>query len=138
MDEELTSFINNFDEVYSIYIELIFLDYLKYKKYLTHDVNVSLSMFANQTVSYLDNLKFEKYMNRADEGYSYGYVLAYHFYEQYLKDKDMAKCNITKFMLESKDHDKFYMLNNYGLNQNDILNPQKIEKHMKKSLIKIS
>ena len=44
------------------------------------------------------------------QAYSQGRVLAYHFYNQYLNNKEQAKENILNFMLKSNIHNKQYLL----------------------------
>ena len=64
--------------------------------------------------------------------YSYGLYFLYYFYDQYLLSKDMAKENITNFMLDSKDKDFKYLINHYGLNEDKLRNDKVILKHVKK------
>ena len=133
-------FVNNNYEVYSIFIELLVLDYLREIRMPKNDIDNALKIHNYELIGVLkeynditvENFSINDY--RKAELYSYGYVLAYHFYDQYLKDKEKAKYNIKEFMKNLTKHDKVYLLNHYGLNQNDVINPQKLTKHIDKSL----
>lgn len=132
--EENLYFSNNCLEVYSIFIELLFYDYLKMINYQNYDLENYYSYFISCLCKNLEDYKKSKYIDPNSQRYSYGYILAYHFYGQYQKDKEKAKENIYKFMIESKSHNLDYMFNNYGLNSADLLNPQRIEQHTIKRL----
>ena len=75
---------------------------------------------------YLKNL--EIFINA--EMYSYGKVLAYHFYEQYKNNKEMAKENIKEFTLDSKVYNKKHLLNDYGLKQEDVFSSKVLKKNI--------
>lgn len=128
--EDTLNMVNNYFEVYSIFSELLSCDYLEKIKY-TSDTKMYSGLILKSLCDSLDNFKKNEYNDIDSERYSYGYVLAYHFYNQYKKDPEQAKKNIMSFMMDSKDHFKMELLNSNGLNSKEILNPQKIEKNVK-------
>ncbi len=135
--------INNFDETYSMFIELVLLDYLKNKDILRNDVNLYERDFNNNMIEdlniYYRYLKKKNLFSKDDDinvfiesqSYAQGRVLAYHFYNQFLNDKKYAKNNILNFMIKSHIHDKKYMINHYGLSEKEILNSKNIIKNLK-------
>ena len=134
--EEYNYFSNNFLEVYSIFSELLLYDYLKEINYQNYDLQNYYKYFVSCLCRNLQDYKDSNYKNANSQRYSYGYILAYHFYDQYKKDKNKTKENILYFMLESKSHNIDYMLNNYGLSKEKMFNPQRIEQHTIKKLTK--
>ena len=118
VQEEKVRFINGVSEVYSIYIELLVLDYLENNGFNNKDIiNYKKDIYSG-LIEYLktlyimiepDDIDFTSYDEveffNESKLYSYGYIFAYHFYDQYLTDKIMAKENITNFMLDSKNYD---------------------------------
>ena len=134
-------FINNLDEVYPKFIELVAMKFLIDNNILVDDINqyfkqnnysstVFLKGFNNNLIHYdLNNYQ-------SNEAYSYGAVLAYHFYDNYLIDEELTKRNILNFLLEEQYYDKLYLLDNYGLDISSIINPKILNKYMdKKQLI---
>ena len=134
--EKNTYYSNNFLEVYSIFSELVFYDYLKKIKYNNDDIDKYYKIIVSILCDSLDEYKNSNYLDPNSQRLGYGYVIAYHFYDQYCKDKEKAKENIYNFMMNFKSKKIDYMLNNYGLNEIDLLNPQKIEKHVRKKIRK--
>ena len=130
--------INNLHEVYSMFIELLFIDYLKQIKYSPKDIRTLeiindvelINNLYQLDINLHDDFNYQDYIK--SEAYAYGSILAYHFYNNYLQNQTTTKQNIQNFMLESKSHNKSYMLNNYGLSKNKILQPQTITKYLDK------
>ena len=138
-------FINNMDEVYSLFIELALFDYLEKIKFDANDIYLARKANDIEVISELE--LFKKSLNnfstisageyKMNEANSYGHVLAYHFYDNYLNDKERAKSNIFDFMIDCESKNRDYLFNNYGLNQEYILNPQRLTKYMDKSLRRV-
>lgn len=144
-NESLNIHVNGLNEVYSHYIEFVILDYLslnnfnnieiiKYKKSLYSDLIERLALLSVMLEpTDIDFNSFDE-VSIYDECrvYSYGIYFAYYFYDMYLKDKDMAKENITNFMLDSKNKDFRHLINNYGLNEQHLNNYKVLLKHVEK------
>ena len=131
----------NFNEVYSYFIELLMLDYFE-KININNDdiynnfaeINISTLNFLHDYYTLLKtgvNLKKEKDVSLYFEIESivYGRILAYHFYQNYLKDSEETKDNILNFMLDYQN-DKKYMLNNYGLDEDKVRSSKLLLKYM--------
>lgn len=132
--ESLLYYANNFLEVYSIFIELAFYDYLKRIKYFNSDVDRYYKYMLCTMFEFLSEYKNSNYKNPNEQRYSYGYVLAFQFYTQYLNNKEQAKKNITNFMIDFKSRRLKEMINNYGLSENEILDPKNIERYVRGKL----
>lgn len=136
-NEQFNDEVNNFQEVYSSFIELLGIKYLNDIRYNKEDINNLKDnneySLIEKLLDFEDNLydEFSYELYTTSEAYAYASILSYHFYNQYRQNKELAKQNILDFMLESKNHNKLYMLDNYGLNKNDIINSQKLKKYMK-------
>lgn len=134
-EEKNRFLINNLEEVFPSFMELIAIDYLKDNSLFFNEINAYNLLISNTTIKFLRNFNYSliyKEMDnyRLNESYSYGRVLSYHFYDNHLKDKETTKNNIISFSTDSRLYDKEYLLNNYGLNQIDLLNPHKLIKNM--------
>ena len=66
------------------------------------------------------------------ETYSYGKILSYHYYDNYLINSDLTKKNIFELSVDCMNHDLKYMLNNYGLNEERILDHKILVKHLER------
>lgn len=145
-DKEYSNiYINGTNEIYSHYIEYILLDYLESIKYNKMDIiNYKKSLYYD-LISHLSNfyimleptdIDFTNYdevsMYTEMREYSYGLYFLYHFYDQYILDKDMAKENITNFMLDSSKKDFNYLINNYGLSEEKLRDHKVLLKHIEK------
>lgn len=132
--------LNNFREVYSSFIELIAMDYLKensFDKQEIYSIKVDYDNDMIENLALYNKLLYKKKRYLKDlelliniEKYSYGKVLAYHFYEQYKNDPNEAKNNIKQFSLDSKEYNKKYLLNNYGLNQVEVFSSKVLKKNI--------
>lgn len=143
--EASLQYINGVSETYSIFIEFLVLDFLKENNLFNKDIIPYKKDLYSGLIEYLkilylmidpDDLCFESseevsFYNEA-KIYSYGYLLAYHFYDQYLNNRDKAKENITNFMLDSKKYEFEYLINNYGLNKEEITDYKLLLKHVEK------
>lgn len=135
----------NIREVYSHFIELLMFDYLESINFNQRDIDLCRNEFNGSLIEMLtlfnsvldsndyDFTDFDRVLlyNEA-ETYSYGKVFAYHFYENYLKCKEETKDNIFRLSLEGKDHDLKYIINNYGLKEDRILDYKVLAKHLEK------
>ena len=135
--ESFRLYANNLEEVYSLFSELAVAEYLEGIGFNKRDVKAYRLAHLSDLIGYLKDFKKSHYLDVIEDAYSYGHVLAYHFYDQYLKNKDLAKKNVTNFMIDSAYYNKRYMLNNYGLDERDILSPEIIEKHTHKYLKRV-
>ena len=144
-EEEKKKYVNGVNEVYSHYIEYLLLDYLKSIDYDKKDIKTHKRALYSDLIEHLDGLylmleptdidftEYDEVVFYNDmKIYSYGLYFLYHFYDQYLLSKDMAKENITNFMLDSKDYEFDYLINHYGLSEDKLRNEKVILKHVKK------
>lgn len=134
--------VNNFCEVYSSFIELVLLDYLRRNNRYIHDIECYQQEYDEDLRNNLAclNLQYEpelKSIKKFDdreffldiESYTYGKLLAYHFFDNYKDDKEKTKEDILNFTLDSEDYQRDYLLNNYGLKRDNIKNPNILIKH---------
>ena len=128
--------INNFEEVFPSFIELVAIKYLRDNGNPLSEigiyeglVNKSIVKFSNNFYYCLIDKNLDEY--RINEAYTYGRILSYHFFDNYLNDEEKTKKDILDFTIDSQHYDKEYLLNHYGLNQIELLNPYKLVKHMK-------
>lgn len=141
-----TKLSNGLDEVYSRFGELVFCLYLEETRFNQSDIDTLGLTYDNTLIEMLFTYNYllkkcnsDMILNNFDlyneyvqnEVYSYGGVLAYHYFDEYLKNPDKCKDNITKFSIETKDHDRKYMLNNYGLKEENLGKSRVLTKHMK-------
>ena len=144
-EESKMKHINGINEVYSHYIEYILLDYLESIKYnkkdiINHKKNLYSDLIERLAVFYVmldpTDIDFKSYDEVSFYNelklYSYGLYFLYHFYDQYLIDKIMAKENITNFMLDSKKYDFSHLINNYGLKEENLKDYKVLLKHIEK------
>ncbi len=137
---------NNLDEVYSRFIEQVFALYLKEINFNQNEID-ALTLSCDNTLievlydyNYiLKNYSLEDILNNdelfysfmTNEVYSYGGVMGYHYFDEYLKNEDRCKDNITKMSLDSKKYDRKYLLNNYGLKEKNLGKSRVLKKHLK-------
>ena len=134
---------NNLKEVYSHFIELLMLDYLENNKLKTNDIELFRDEYNADIVENLTAINTMLEPNDLDftsidevliyddlASYSYGKLFAYHFYDNYLKDRELTKDNILKFRIESKNHDFKYMINHYGLEEDKLLDEKVLVRHL--------
>ena len=136
--------INTLYESPSFFIEHVGLDYLKLINYNVDEINKLDAMFDKELIYLLkkyketllsDNPDYGSYLY--EETYSYGRILSYHFYDNYLKDPKKTIDNLKRFMFDYKSYDRDYLLSNYGLHKSSITNPQKLTKYMDKHLMRL-
>ncbi|MBQ6477308.1 MAG: hypothetical protein IJI43_02620 [Bacilli bacterium] len=152
-EQKIFAYINDLDEVYSKYMEYVFIDYLKKihfnkKEIKTLEVNSDMNL-----IGFLDDYKefIDQYESNPkdiynddsllfpfidSEQYSYGQIVGYNFFNNYLKDKDKTKSDILDFVSDTGKYDKTYMLNHYGLNEKEVTSSKKLVKDMKKHFYK--
>ena len=142
-EEESNIFVNGTNEVYSHYMEYIILDYLSSIGFNKRDIiNYKKSLYT-ELIEHLDvlytlleptDIDFESYNEVVlfddMKKYSYGLYFIYPFYDQYIKDKDMAKENITNFMLDSRYKEFESLINNYGLDEENLKDHKVLLKHV--------
>ena len=144
INENEKVFCNALYEAPSFFIEKVGLDYLS-NFYDKKEINKLRMISDTETCFLLRDFKemllsgFSDYGQYLDKlTYVYGNVLSYHFYDNYLKDKDKTIKDLKQFMVDYKTYDRKYLLNNYGLKQDNITNPQKLTKHMDKHLVRLN
>lgn len=146
-DETLKGFVNNLGETYPRFIEYVFMHYLHEINFFDKEIralevnnDVTLMGFLDEyktQLIFLDGLEiykdddlFTSFMDT--EKYTYGHIVAYHYFQKYLKDPNRVKDNIYEFSLDDGKYDRSYLLNNYGLREREITNPKKLVKDMKR------
>ena len=132
--------------MYSRFIELVFTLFLEEIHFNKNDIEALNLCFDNSLIDMLNNYNF--YLKNVDveaivsidelfsdyvsrEAYSYGGVLAYHYFDDYLRNPERCKDNITNFSLNTMNHDKLFLLNNYGLKEENLGKSRVLSKHMK-------
>ena len=109
--------INSLYEVPSFFIEHVGLDYLKNIKYNIDEIDKLDSIFDMELIYLLDEFRelllsgiseYSDYLYK--ETYSYGRVLSYHFYDNYLKNPKETIKEIKSFMVDYKTYDRKYFL----------------------------
>ena len=129
--------INGLTEVYSYFIECAFLKYLEDNKdyenleQLRKKLSYNLCDFVNTFSYFFNNFEDNTNLNGygISETYVYGIIMAIHYFEKYLLDSELTKDNILSMFLDSKDFDKHFLLNNYGLYEVNLGNPKILYKH---------
>lgn len=129
-----TMLVNNLEEVFPIFTELCAIKYANDNKILNelnlykNDMYTSLYTYLKKYNENLVNSDIIDYM--INERYAYGFLLAYQYYNNHGYNKE-TKQKVLKLSLESPFHDKKYLLNNYGMNQFDILSSAKYLNNIK-------
>lgn len=146
-EQEVLKNVNNLQEVYTEFIELLFLDYLKEIKYDQKDVGKATAtinyLFVKDLLCYSDFLNFftaddilydeNTYMTFCNyESYTYGKLLAKIYYDLYNQDKEKTKENLLNLSIDQYYKDKRYLINNYGFKENELVNIKKIQRYLKK------
>ena len=127
--------INNLSEVYSLFIEFAFLKYLKDNndcdnfKCLKNKLSYNLCDFVFAFNYFLNNLQSINNFNTS-ETYTYGIILAIHFFEKYQIDSEVTKDNILSMFIDSKDFDKHFLLNNYGIYESNLGDYKTLNKNL--------
>lgn len=130
---------SNLMEFYPNFLELIFTKYLQDKKLFSNDVILmqkSFDLGVAEILEKLNNLLYldEKVFN--DLNYyenlitnTFSKVVAYHFFDFYLKDPEKALYNSNQFLTYLGTCTNLEMLDKFGLNKEEILNSKVLEKH---------
>lgn len=136
--------LNGMREVPSFFIEHVGIDFLKKKNINLDDIKNIKSVNDSELIYTLKSFEDLLLSVEIDVNdyfynltYTYGRVIAYHFYNNYLKDNKKTLDELKKFMLDYKTYDKKYLLNNYGLNFNDVTNYQKLTRFIDKNLVRL-
>ena len=128
-DQLNTMLVNNLEEVFPIFTEFCAIKYCEDHHFLKEiykykdALYASLYTYLERFNSNLLNINPNDYVD--NERYAYGFLLAHNYYNMCDDNIEEVKNRVMKFSLESPLHDKMYMLNNYGLNQEEILNSHK-------------
>ncbi len=146
-DQEVLKNINNLQEVYTEFIELLFLDFLKEIRYDNKDIersNATINyLFVKDLLCYNDFLNFftaddilydeSTYMTFCNyESYTYGKLLSKIYYDLYNQDKEKTKEHLLNLSIDQYYKDKKYLINNYGFKENELFNIKKLQRHLKK------
>ncbi len=144
---EFNYLIMNLMEVYSEFIELVFLDYLEKIHFPKKDILAYGSKYNASLMCDLMNFGEIIYSYGANDilssetlysdytglsRYVYGRIMGYLYYERYLKKPEHTKKQILQMTLDSTKYDKKYLLNNYGLHDKDLYNEQKLTRSMQR------
>ena len=141
-DEEVRRSMNCLDEVYSYFIEFAFADYLEDHHCDKRGLKIIRDNHFNCLISYLGNFKdnFDKFgivsydydilRYMRSETLAYGILLAYHYFNNYLSDRERTKDDILSLSLDSKSYDRHFLLNNYGVKESDLGNPLLIKRNI--------
>ena len=129
--------VNNLIEVYSYFIECVFMKYLKdnndFDNYsdLKNKLSYNLCDFAHVFNYYFNNFNHQNlHRFNFSEAYFYGILSAIHFFNEYQINPEEAKENILNMFIDSKDYDKHFLLNNYGINECNLGNYKILEKNL--------
>ncbi len=130
--------VNALDEVYSHFIEFVFLKYLKdinFDSSVTNNLNNFLNFsMANHLCYFNDSFNSfnenDLYDYVTSEIYSYGCLIGLHYFHKYLESPLITKENILNMTLDSIKFDKRYLLNNYGLDENEICDYKVLVNHL--------
>ena len=133
----LRSIINNLQEVYPTFLEIVACDYFKSINYNVEDIkeyerikDASLINMINRFYNSVIAFDGEKY--KINEAYSYGGVLAYHYFDMYNSNRNEAKVNILNLSLKDGDYDKIFMLDKFGLDKKRLLNKKVLNNYISK------
>lgn len=139
-NESLMMKVNGLDEVYSYFIEFAFVDYLGDCFNFPNTLRIVKNSHFNCLLSTLNNFKnvFSSFdcvsydYNMVDylskEAVVYGILLAYHYFDNYLSDPEKTKDDILSLIIDSKDYDRHFLLNHYGISESELGNPKVITK----------
>lgn len=123
-----------YSEVYSHFLQFVFiLENINYTKY-SYDFSTDMKIVMNVLKSSLKQLN--NYLRGHNESSvlgdaltdSYGILLALHYAEMYVKDKEKSKFYIKKLIEESFYFDPIDCIDNYGLSKEDIASGRLIKK----------
>ena len=118
--------VNNLEEVYPIFLELCAIKFANNNN-LLRDLSKYEQAMSSSLYTYLENYNINLLNNEItnyviNESYAYGFMLAFHYYDLYNINPEETKNKVLKLSLDLPYHNKEYLLNNYGINQIDILN----------------
>lgn len=133
--------LNNLHETYSLFIELVVIEYLKQINFSKNDLN---TLSTEYDIGLIDSLKgIYNILNNSDildeelfynyqlhTAYGYGKVLGYHFLDMYKQNKKATKDTLLRFMTESSMHDKIYMLSHYGLTLDKVTSKKTLKRYV--------
>lgn len=129
--------INCLEEVYSFYLQFIYIEYLKNKKIYLEDIEKAISGY-NYTYVYmikelnksLNGFKEQNFDVISDElNYSYGIATAYHFLDRYLIDPEKTKIEIEKFVLLNGQYNMMETLEKFNL-KDELLDTKILKKYI--------
>ena len=121
--------VNNLEEVYPIFLELCAIKFANSNS-LLRDLGKYEQAMISSMCTYLEkynkNLLNNEIINYVvNESYAYGFIMAYHYYDLYNINPEETKNKVLKLSLDLPYYNKEYLLNNYGINQIDLLNNSK-------------
>ena len=126
-------------EVYSYFIQFVFYDYLKNKNLFKRDIdtcfNGCLENLNNTFVNLnydLDHLDSDYLALYSDLQYAFGIHIALKYYDIYINDPEYAMFLTNSFIEDSYNYAPLDVLNNFGLDKDDILNGEILIKYLKK------
>ena len=128
-----------FKEVYSYYVQFCFYKYMNDKKIFVEDVNACFNNWLDDLCKYLINLNDD--LNNINPSelqiyenfeYSYGILLALHFFDIYQNDPEYAKLLTNEFIEHSYKKEPYEVLNDFGLDYDEIASGDILRKYIKK------
>ena len=139
-EERFQKYYNCMWEVMPYFTEHLFQQYLKDINYDKKAIELLETSKCNSLIGWLYSF------NNVDREYeyyefptfasikatAYGKLLAFHYFDEYLKNPEKTIDNVLNLTLDSKDYEADYLLNNYGLTEEQITDFSKIEKRLSK------
>ena len=130
---------NCLSEVYSHYLQNLFILYLEKVGFNKKDMNTVKVEYNYVFYNYIKklhesliNLK-ENYLldyNTTDYlNYTYGIAISYHFIDRYLKDPEKTKSEVNNFIIFNGQHDMINMLEKFNL-KDELINSKVLKKYL--------
>ena len=135
-DQDTRKCVNNLNETYSKFIEIVFMKYLSDIGFNKSDIASYMRNFNSmlyESLYVFDDCLDDKEKNLFGNDFgiyweaqrnAFGGVLAYHYYDKYLDRPYLVKQDLLNLYQESKFKSKSYLLDNCGLRKKDIVKPK--------------
>jgi len=130
-----------FLEVYSNFLELVFVDYLNKNNLYSKDVNLIKKEFDLDLAKKLEvfHNMIKEDLQRFDINYYkmlllniFGKVIAYHYYDMYLTDPEKTNHDLEQFMINNGSYSNIEVLDMFGLSSEKLVDSKILEKHFSK------